>query len=37
MADRVVLGRPEPSDCNEYYFLYIDRVPTGDVLGLLED
>ena len=37
MADRIVLGRPEPSDCNEYYFLYIDRVPTGDVLGLLEE
>ncbi len=36
MADRIVLGRPEPSECNEYYFLYIDRVPTGDVLGLLE-
>ena len=37
MADHIVLGRPEPSDCNEYYFLYINRVPTGDVLGLLEE
>lgn len=37
MADHIVLGRPEPSHCDEYYFLYIDRVPTGDVLGLLEE
>ncbi len=37
MADRIVLGRPEPSECNEYYFLYIDRVPAGDVLELLEE
>jgi len=36
MADRIVLASPERSECDEYYFLYIDRVPTGDVLGLLE-
>ena len=36
-AYNIVLGRPEPPDCNEYYFLYINRVPTGDVLGLLEE
>ncbi len=37
MANRIVLGRPEPSECNEYYFMYIDRVPTGDLLELLEE
>jgi hypothetical protein len=31
----VIVDRPGPGDCNEYYFTYIDRVPEGDVLDLL--
>ena len=31
------LPRPAPDECNEYYFTYIDRVPDGDVLELLEE
>jgi uncharacterized damage-inducible protein DinB len=29
-------GRPEPSEAAPYYFRYIDRIPGGDVLGVLE-
>jgi uncharacterized damage-inducible protein DinB len=29
--------RPERSECAEYYFLYIDQVPAGNVLELLEE
>src|SRR6185295_13245319 len=31
-----VTGRPETSEAAPYYFRYIDRVPGGDVLGVLE-
>ena len=31
------MERPERSDAAEYYFNYIDKVTTDDVLGLLED
>lgn len=29
-------GRPEPTECQEYYFMYIDRVPDGNVLEILQ-
>jgi hypothetical protein len=29
-------GRPEPSEAAPYYFRYIDRVPAGDIVGVLE-
>jgi len=29
-------GRPEPSEAAPYYFRYIDRVPSGDIVGVLE-
>ena len=32
-----MLDRPSPGDCAEYYFLYIDRVPNGNVLGVLDN
>lgn len=32
-----MIPRPKPTDCNEYYFLYIDQVPEGDVLQILSD
>jgi hypothetical protein len=30
------MQRPQPNDCAEYYFRYIDLVPDVDVLGFLE-
>lgn len=34
-TDRAV-GRPEPGEAAPYYFGYIDRVPSDDVVGVLE-
>lgn len=31
-----MLKRPEALECHEYYFLYIDEVPEGDVLEILQ-
>lgn len=31
------IARPERSECADYYWLYIDQVPEGDVLQLLRD
>ena len=36
MTDRPPLGRPKRSECDGYYFLYIDQVPEGDVVELLD-
>ena len=36
-SEAPVLDRPSPGDCAEYYFLYIDRVPNGNVLGVLDN
>lgn len=30
------IGKPERSEAAEYYFRYIDLVPEGDILGILE-
>ncbi len=30
------MKRPDAGDCAPYYFLYIDQVPAGDVLAMLE-
>ena len=29
------MRRPERDECDEYYFLYIDQVPEGDILEIL--
>lgn len=31
-----MIGRPGPDEAVPYYFRYIDRIPTGDVVGKLE-
>jgi hypothetical protein len=31
-----VIGAPQPSEAAPYYFKYIDRVPSGDIVGQLE-
>jgi uncharacterized damage-inducible protein DinB len=30
-----MIGRPEASECAEYYWRYIDRVPDGDIIDIL--
>lgn len=35
MKVRMLYERPSPADCPPYYFTYIDKVPTGDVIDLL--
>ncbi len=32
----MTITRPDPNECEEYYRLYIDQVPEGDVLEILE-
>lgn len=32
----ILLPRPSPDDAAAYYFTYIDQVPEGDVLAVLE-
>ena len=32
-----MLDRPEASECYEYYFTYIDKVPDGDVIAVLRN
>lgn len=30
-----MLRKPERDECHDYYFLYIDQAPTGDILSIL--
>jgi uncharacterized damage-inducible protein DinB len=30
-----MIGRPEASECAEYYWRYIDRIPDGDIIAIL--
>ena len=36
MPPSLHLPRPDRSDCHDFYFTYIDKVPDGDVLEILE-
>jgi uncharacterized damage-inducible protein DinB len=31
-----MLGRPAKGECHDYYYLYIDKVPDGDIFTILE-
>ena len=35
MRKNTVIGRPEPSEAEPYYFTYIDRVAAEDIVGVL--